>query len=226
MRILTSYHHHTGKLSTPMKLAVISDVHNDAYEDLFPMIQGADLLLVPGDIVNRYTQSSDRGLDFLRDASKRLPTFFSVGNHETRSKEYRKLISQIEQTGAEVLINRYVKFEEIWLGGWYEPDIVRVDDMLDEFEALEGCKVLMCHKPDQYMKKMRDLDLDLVVAGHAHGGQVRILNHGIYSPDQGLFPKYTRGVIDGRLIVSAGVSNPNHLPRWGNPCEVLMITLD
>ncbi|NLO84519.1 MAG: hypothetical protein GX096_03695 [Clostridiales bacterium] len=226
MRILTSYHHHTGKLSAPMKLAVISDVHNDAYEDLFPMIEGADVLLVPGDIANRYTQSCDRGLDFLRDASKRLPTFFSVGNHETRSKEYRKLISQIEQTGAEVLINRYVRFEEIWLGGWYEPDIVRVDDMLDEFEALEGCKVLMCHKPDQYMKKMRDLDLDLVVAGHAHGGQVRILNRGIYSPDQGLFPKYTRGVIDDRLIVSAGVSNPNHLPRWGNPCEVLMITLD
>lgn len=226
MRILTNYQHKTGKLSKPMKLAVISDLHNDVYEDLFPMIEGADLLLVPGDVVNRYTQEYKNGLAFLHDASKRIPTFFSVGNHETRTKEYRKLIDEIEQTGVEMLINRYVRFEGIWIGGWYQPEVVREPDILNEFEALEGCKVLMCHKPDQYMKHMRNRDLDLVVAGHAHGGQVRIFGQGLYSPNQGFFPKYTRGVIDNKMIVSAGVSNPNKLPRWGNPQEVLMITLD
>ena len=68
--------------------------------------------------------------------------------------------------------------------------------------------------------------MDLVVAGHAHGGQIRIGNQGLYAPGQGLFPRYTRGLADGRMIISAGAGNPAGAPRWGNPCEVLRITLD
>ena len=48
----------------------------------------------------------------------------------------------------------------------------------------------------------------------------------MYSPGQGLFPRYTRGVVDGRMVISAGAGNPSRMPRWGNPCEVLRITLD
>lgn len=226
MRILTPYVHHTGKLSRPVTLAVVSDLHDEPYEDLFPMLTGADALLVPGDVSNRYHQSASEGVQFLKEAAIRLPTFFSVGNHETRQKEYRALINAIGQTGAQVLINKYVRFGELWIGGWYDPEIVREPDMMDDFEKLPGVKVLMCHKPEHYIRRLRDRNVDLVVAGHAHGGQIRIRGRGLYSPGQGLFPKYTRGVVDGRMIVSAGVSNPVHMPRWGNPCEVLRITLD
>jgi len=125
-----------------------------------------------------------------------------------------------------LLINRYVRFGELWIGGWYDPKIVREPEMLDDFEQLDGVKVLLCHKPEKYMKLMRRRKLDLVVAGHAHGGQIRLGPIGVYSPGQGLFPRYTKGLIDGRMIVSAGAGNPAGMPRWGNPCEVLMITLD
>ena len=64
------------------------------------------------------------------------------------------------------------------------------------------------------------------MAGHAHGGQIRVSGRGVFSPGQGLFPRYTYGVVDGRMVISAGAGNPVHLPRWGNPCEVLRITLD
>ena len=64
------------------------------------------------------------------------------------------------------------------------------------------------------------------MAGHAHGGQIRVAGRGVFSPGQGLFPRYTCGVVDGRMVISAGAGNPVHLPRWGNPCEVLRITLD
>lgn len=225
-RLLTPYQHHTGKLSRPMTLAVVSDLHDEPFEDLFPMMEGADALLVPGDVSNRYRQSVSRGVAFLADAARRLPTFFSVGNHETRQKEYRLLMDAIEETGVTVLVNRYVRFGEIWIGGWYDPEIVREPDMLEAFERLEGCKVLLCHKPDHYLKHVRGRDIDLVVAGHAHGGQIRVMGRGLYSPGQGLFPKYTRGVVDGRMIISAGVGNPARAPRWGNPCEMLLITLD
>ena len=226
MRQLTEYPFHTGKLSRPVRLAVVSDLHNEPYEDIFPLIQGADALLVPGDITNRYRQETRRGIQFLRDASKRLPTFYSLGNHEVRQSNFYKVRKAIGGSGAEMLINRYVRFGEIWIGGWYQPEVVNRPDMMDEFEQEDGVKVLLCHKPEQYMKQLRGRDVDLVVAGHAHGGQIRLGPVGIYSPGQGLFPRYTKGVIDGKMIVSAGAGNPAHMPRWGNSCEVLMITLD
>lgn len=68
-----------------------------------------------------------------------------------------------------MLVNRYVRFGECWIGGWYPPEIVREPDMLDGFEAQEGVKVLLCHKPEHYIQYMRGRALDLVVAGHAHG---------------------------------------------------------
>ena len=93
-------------------------------------------------------------------------------------------------------------------------------------KTLDGVKVLLCHKPEHYIKYLRTRALDLVVAGHAHGGQIRVAGRGVFSPGQGLFPRYTCGVVDGRMVISAGAGNPVHLPRWGNPCEVLRVTLD
>ncbi len=226
MRKVTCYEHHTGKLTSPMTFAVISDLHNEPYDDLFPLVSGADALLVPGDISDRYRKQYDRGLAFLTEASRRMPTFFSLGNHETRQEDYRALRRELDQTGAEVLVNRFVRFGEAVIGGWYDPKIVKEPDMLDRFVCEEGPKVLLCHKPEMYIRHMRGRDIDLVVAGHAHGGQIRLGSQGVYAPGQGLFPRYTRGVVDGRMIISAGVGNPVRLPRWNNPCEVLLIHMD
>lgn len=227
MRTIAYYEHHTGKLSRPLTLAVVSDLHNEPYEDIFPLIQDADALLVPGDISDRYRQQYDRGVAFLTDAAKRMPTFFSLGNHEAKQENYRKLRTALDKTGAEILINRHVRFGEAVIGGWYDPSIVREPERLSAMEREEGVKILLCHKPEQYMKRMRHRDFDLVVAGHAHGGQVRILGQGLFAPGQGIFPRFTRGVYDGgRLIVSAGAGNPARMPRWGNPREIALIRVD
>lgn len=225
MRILTPYTLTTDKLKQPLVFAVVSDLHDEPYDDIWPLIEGADALLVPGDVSNRYRGSYTQGLQFLQDAAKRLPTFYSLGNHETRLKDFRGFVHAAEQTGAEVLINRYVPFRDAWIGGWYDSEVVTEPDMMDAFEKLDGYKVLLCHKPDHYIKYLRHRQADLVVAGHAHGGQIRLFDRGIYAPGQFLLPQYTRGVVDGRMIVSAGAGNPVHLPRWNNPCEVLRITV-
>ncbi len=226
MRRVTRYEHHTGKLQNRLTLAVVSDLHNEEYEDIWPLIEGADALLVPGDISDRYRQRFDRGVAFLSEAARRMPTFYSLGNHEARQKEYAHLKSELEKTGAEILINRYVRWGETVIGGWYDPAVVREPQQLDGMEREEGVRILLCHKPEHYIERMRSRKLDLVVAGHAHGGQVRLLGQGLYAPGQGLFPKYTQGVVDGRMIISTGAGNPNHLPRWFNPCEVVLIHLD
>ncbi len=226
MRKVTYYEHHTGKLQKKLTLAVVSDLHNEAFEDIWPLIDGADALLVPGDISDRYKQRYDRGVAFLTEGARRMPTFFSLGNHEARQEKYKRLREALNKTGAEILVNRHVKWGEVCIGGWYAPEVVKEPERLSALEREDGVKILLCHKPEEYMKRMRKRDLDLVVSGHAHGGQVRILGQGLFSPGQGLLPKYTSGVVDGRMIISTGAGNPNHLPRWFNPCEVLLIQLD
>jgi len=226
-RILTPYELHTGKLAKPLRFLVISDLHNEPFDDLLPLMDDADAVLVPGDISNRYRQEYDRGLAFLRESAKRRPTFFSVGNHETRQKSYRELIALARESGAEVLINRHVRFEDLWIGGWYDPEIVNEPEEVDAFEQLDGCKLLLCHKPEHYMEHLRGRKIDLTIAGHAHGGQIRIGNQGIYAPGQLLFPRYTRGWADGgKLLISAGAGKPCRMPRWNNPREVLLVTVD
>ena len=224
-RIVTHYDYHTGKLEKPLMLAVVSDLHNEPYEDIWPLIEGTDALLVPGDISDRYRQQYDLGVAFLTEAAQRLPTFYSLGNHEARQKRYRDLRAALDKTGAQILINRHVRFEDVWIGGWYDPTIVREPEELDDFERLEGAKILLCHKPEWYVKRLWNRKIDLVIAGHAHGGQIRIGRQGLYAPGQGPFPRYTRGVVDS-MIISAGAGNPARMPRWGNPREVLIIHLD
>lgn len=226
MRRLAVYERHTGKLKKPLALLVVSDLHDEPYDDLLPLLNEADVVLAPGDVSDRYRQSASNGVRFLKEAAERLPTYFSVGNHETRQGDYRALMEAIAGTGARVLVNSYERFGEIWIGGWYAPEIVKKPDMLDAFEKLDGAKVLLCHKPHEAIELMRGRDIDLIVAGHAHGGQIRIHGQGIYVPGQGLFPRYTRGVVEERLIISAGAGNPSRMPRWGNPCEVVKIILD
>ena len=63
-RKLTEYHIHTGKLTRPVDFAVVSDLHDEVYDDLWPLLEGADALLVPGDVCDRYRQTSARGVAF------------------------------------------------------------------------------------------------------------------------------------------------------------------
>ena len=226
MRTVSSYAWHTHKLAKPIRLAVVSDLHDMAYEDLWPLISDSDCLLVPGDVVNRYRQSYSAGLRFLQEASQRLPTFFSPGNHEMRMKNRMEILDALRRGPATLLFNDYIRFGELWIGGWYRPALFAMRDIAEEFDGLEGCKVLMCHRPEDYRKHLGGRDIDLVLAGHAHGGQIRIGEQGLYAPGQGAFPKLTKGVADNRMIISAGVSNPVPIPRWGNPCEVIRVALD
>ena len=150
----------------------------------------------------------------------------TLGNPEARQKRYRDLRSALDQTGAEILINRHVRVGEVIIGGWYDPEVVKEPERLSAMEREEGVKILLCHKPEMYMQRMRSRQFDLVVAGHAHGGQIRLFGRGLYAPGQGILPRYTKGVYDGRMIVSAGAGNPARMPRWWNPCEVLLIRID
>lgn len=68
-------------------------------------------------------------------------------------------------------------------------------------------------------------DIDLILSGHAHGGQIRLFGHGIYASHQGFLPRYTSGVYENRLVVSRGLSNSKLIPRIGNPKEIVIVNI-
>ena len=96
-------------------------------------------------------------------------------------------------------------------------------DWLDELCRAEAPRILLCHHPEYYAEYLHDLPLDLIVSGHAHGGQWRIFGRGVFAPGQGIFPKYTKGVHDGRLVISTGLKKSHRLPRIFNPPEVVFV---
>lgn len=93
------------------------------------------------------------------------------------------------------------------------------------FTEQPGYHILLSHHPE-YWPLIAPHPIDLCLAGHAHGGQWRIFNHGVWAPGQGLWPKWSRGVYENRLIVSAGLSNTTWIPRLWNPTEVVYINCD
>ena len=90
-----------------------------------------------------------------------------------------------------------------------------------------GYHLLLCHHPEYFDRYLRDYPIDLTVSGHAHGGQWRVFGRGVYAPDQGLFPKYTSGLHEDRLVISRGVANTvPFAPRLFNPCEVVTVEVN
>ena len=101
-------------------------------------------------------------------------------------------------------------------------------DWLDDFERQPGYKILLCHHPEYAPRYLKGRRIDLILSGHAHGGQWRYYSpldkrfHGVYAPGQGLFPKLTEGR-HGNQIISRGRSNNSLIPRLWNPPELVYI---
>ncbi|MBQ6582671.1 MAG: metallophosphoesterase [Mogibacterium sp.] len=110
------------------------------------------------------------------------------------------------------------------------------DEWLEEFESQQAFRILLCHHPEYWALQQPYLEahpIDLMIAGHAHGGQIGYRRHGerrgLFAPGQGFFPKYTGGMhqgANGSMIISRGLTNTVRLiPRIGNPTEIVYITI-
>ena len=108
---------------------------------------------------------------------------------------------------------------------------IREEASPEEYEGLipkDRCAILLAHHPERIEDYARTC-VDLVLSGHAHGGQVRIFGQGLYSPDQGVLPRYTSGIYVKdctKLYVSRGAGTHSFLPpRIFNRPEIDLITL-
>lgn len=228
------------KIRNPIRIVLVSDLHLVEYGkdncDLLKIIndENPDIIAVTGDITHRYKDDQSSAYRFLENVSKIQKTYFCIGNHEF-SLEYQRggIFESIKNTGVNFLYNEDVtvdiKGQKICIGGLssFPEHCTQEYAFLEQYEKTDDFKLLLCHYADYFGFVLKDHPLDLVLSGHAHGGQVRLpFIGGLFAPEQGLFPKYTKGVYKSEkstMVVSAGLANTVRYPRINNPTDLVVI---
>ena len=104
-----------------------------------------------------------------------------------------------------------------------------VAEALTNLTGEDRFEVVLAHRP-QYFDIYAESDADLVLSGHAHGGQFRLpFVGGVYVPSQGLFPKYDEGVFSENgttMVISRGLGNSRFPIRFNNRPEIVVIELE
>lgn len=161
---------------------------------------------------------------FFLEGSRIAPMVLCRGNHELYLTDEDRAV--LAQAHVQLLENTAVSLAGIRFGGIPSRQISKTLDrgFLEAFAAAPGVRVLLCHHPEYY-PELAPYGLDLILSGHCHGGQIRVLGRGVFAPGQGLLPKYHHGVYHGHLVVSAGCANTAPIPRWGNEPEVVLLHL-
>ncbi len=214
----------------------VSDLHNRTYgRDGMAMIRAmrelpVDMIAITGDLLDRHRPGRrENGYRFAGEAAKIAPTCFIQGNHEWRIGDWPKIKAELTGRGVRVLDNERITV----LRGDARLDLIGCGEKTtgEEIQALvekDACTILLAHHPERLLDYAQ-AQVDLALSGHAHGGQVRLFGQGLYSPDQGILPRYTSGVyICGKtkLYVSRGAGNHSFLPpRIFDRPEIDLITL-
>ena len=183
------------------------------------------------------------------------PVYFIYGNHEMillDNPQNNGFKIALEKLGVQIINNELVSYtketdgEFIYIGGIQDPSTLykdyryaflsnngeRMEAMLDAVTVgvrNEEFFLLLSHRPE-YLEMYDQYPVDLVLTGHAHGGQFRLpFVGGVYAPGQGIFPKYTAGLYetdDLEMYVGTGIGNSVIPVRIFNPPEILTIILE
>lgn len=220
------------------RIAHISDLHNKEMgkdnEKLLLMLQEAspNIIAITGDLIDSNRTDTGVAIDFAQKAMEIAPCYYVMGNHEAWSDDYEELKEGLINAGVIVLEDRWVELEhnneKITLLGL--KDTGRYKELKDQdLQMKDGYRILLSHRPELFKEYVKS-NMDLVLSGHAHGGQFRLpFIGGLVAPDQGLFPKYDAGLYsenNTNMIVSRGIGNSIIPIRINNLPEVILIELE
>ena len=239
---VTKYNIESNKIKNDYKIIQISDFHNTKNKWLHKQLvntikeEKPNIIVFTGDLIDKFDNKySSLLLDELNGICK---MYYVPGNHEYRFDGYSKLLEVLYNHKVEVLDNKCISLNNsIDLYGIKDPmfgmpkeENQAVKDFLNEF-SLNNKKysILLSHRPEHF-KEYCNKKFDLVFTGHAHGGQWILPIIGpIFSPHQGMFPKYARGIHkrnNTSMIVCRGLGNSlNACIRINNRPELVIVSL-
>ncbi len=239
----------SAKVENSFKIALITDLHGNKYGEnqrtLIDAIdkENPDVVLLGGDIFDDKIdyEESEETIDIL---SKKYKCYYVTGNHEYWSKDVDNIVSIVKSYGITVLEGDVdiidINGQLVNICGVSDPDnYVYLDGgeaietqlkRVDEKANRDYYTILLSHRPEYY-DVYSQYGFDLVLSGHAHGGQWRIpgILNGLYAPNQGLFPQYAGGLYEydgGALVVSRGLDRQGvKVPRIFNRPELVIIEI-
>lgn len=233
-----------------LRIVLLSDLHSASYgykqSILIDQVraQKPDLIALPGDLLDRY-RSPEPAFELVEGLAGIAPMYFVTGNHEIDdSADYIRHDAKnvFRSHGVTVLENEWEPitingvnlviggledplrtYNENIYGSW-ETDVATAMQDVDPDETFN---LLLSHRAEE-VDTYADLPFDLVLSGHAHGGQVRIpyLLNGLFAPDQGFFPKYAGGLYEHETfthVIGRGFNYSFNVPRIYNPPEIVVI---
>ena len=233
------------------RIAQVSDLHNSEFgknnTELLKLLSESrpDIIAITGDLIDANHTDVGIALGFAQESVRIAPTYYATGNHEAASPQYDTLKAGLEEAGFIVLEDEAVSLERngetITLLGLGDPDFTVKGDMFGETSAMVSTKlknlddgeggytILLSHRPELFETYV-NCGIDLVFAGHAHGGQFRLpFISGLVAPNQGLFPQYDAGLYtDGStsMVVSRGIGNSIIPFRFNNRPEIVLVELN
>ena len=226
------------------KIAQISDLHNAEFgknnSRLISILQEEqpDIIVITGDLIDSNRTDIDIAYTFVEQAVTIAPCYYVTGNHEAWARtQYGMLEEKMTSAGVTILHDQIISLEkndsDIQMMGVDDPDFSGYDEysfetQLPETKNQDDYMILLSHRPeffDSYVEK----NIDLVLSGHAHGGQFRLpFIGGLIAPNQGLFPKYDAGLYrenGTHMVVSRGIGNSVIPVRFNDRPEVVIVTL-
>lgn len=232
------------------RIAHISDLHNAQMgkdnEKLLTMLREADpdIIAITGDLIDSRNTNFAIALQFVQEAVKIAPCYYVAGNHEARINTYSKLKNGLVSAGVIVLEDDSAEIctdgESIILIGVNDPSF-QTDYLLGDSETVmhstlsrlhvdgNGFAILLSHRPELF-DTYANHNIDLILSGHAHGGQFRIpFIGGVLAPNQGFFPEFDSGIYtddNTNMLVSRGIGNSIFPFRVNNRPEVILIELN
>lgn len=230
------------------KIAVISDLHNAEFGQgnsrLVKLIEeeAPDMIAVTGDLIDSNRTDIGIAAEFINQIRDIAPCYFVTGNHEAwTGAEYQELEEILLNKGITVLHDEVIRIsrgdENIQIAGLDDPAFSEtassgsgelLKSRLEDMELDESFCILLSHRPEFFDLYVSE-DIDLVLSGHAHGGQFRLPGiGGLIAPNQGFFPDYDAGKYTEygtSMIVSRGLGNSIIPIRLNNNPELVIIYL-
>ena len=250
---ITKYNLKYDKADEPIRIVQLSDLHSKPFKKVLKKIDEIkpDIICITGDYINDREKNKKKMLKYAKALVARAKVYYITGNHERRLENFDELMDELSKVGFIVLLNRVSVYND----KGFEIDFLGLDENqanFDDYKArkkgtfeykdmspyfnqldeLGGYKIVLSHFPENFegVKEMNysQYDFDLQLSGHAHGGQFCLPFIGpVYSPGQGLKPKYAKGSFGNRpkMIVSRGLGNAEFPFRLFNHPEINVINI-
>lgn len=209
------------KTSFSLTVCQISDLHSKKIniKKLLRMIDkiNPDCIFYTGDMVDGINDDLNISLNLIKSLMK-YKSFYVLGNHELRLEDkLDEYLSNLRQLGVVILRNEIINYKGALIKG-EEPilkgDYSHIDDRYSD--------IILAHNPEWLLK----YNGAYIFSGHTHGGQFRLFGKGLYAPDQGILPKYSKGYYENKnkkMFISAGLGGKDFKLRLFNPPHINVV---